>query len=288
MPRRSLRVVSATVAGVALAATLAGCGQLESRRHAFPDAVYGPAPTPAVTGSAPEASGPNGPPTAAPTASPAETVDPSEPYADLTARQLLDRAATASKALTTVHTIASLRDGSETMRIDVAVDLAKKAFTGTITANGRTVEVRLRGSDAWLRGTKAYWKDAGAPDDVASRLADKYVHFPETHDGHEKFADLLGVVDPAFATADFTRPRRLPARDHRGEPVIAVEARSGADELTVLLAADRGLVPVRVGDDAGNSLEYRDQDEPVTVARPAASQVVSAEELTGDIELPGV
>lgn len=282
MPRRPIRVVSATVAGVTLAAALTACGQLETRRHAFPDAVYDPAPT--ATGSA-AGTGKSGP---APSPTAAATVDPSEPYADLTAQQLLARSGTASKALTSVHTVVSLEEGGATMAIDLVVDLAEKAYTGTVTANGRTVELRLRGSEAWLRGSRAYWTGSGVPDDLARRLADKYVHFPKTHASYEKFTDLLGIVDPVFATSDFTRPRRLSVRDHQGEPVVAVAVRSGADDLTVLLAADRGLVPVRIYDDAGNTFEYRDHDAPVAVARPAAAQTVSAEELTGDVELPGV
>ncbi|HSA49408.1 MAG TPA: hypothetical protein VLH10_04755 [Yinghuangia sp.] len=268
-----------------IATALTACGQLDSRRHAFPDSVYDPAPTPAATGIAAD----SGPADASPRPSQSGAVDPGEPYADLSAAELLDRSETASHALRTVRMVADLTaDDGRTMRIDLVIDLEEEAYTGTVTVGGVNVEVRLRGADAWLRGGKAYWQGTGAPADVARRLADKYVHFPETHQRYEFFANLLGVGDPTFATGEFSRPRRLPVRDHDGETVIPVEARSGAAVITILLSVDRGLVPVSVADDESTSFEYSEHDRPVTVARPPAAQVVSADELSGDVDLPGV
>lgn len=77
MGQRAGRATAVAVTVVTAAAVLAGCGRLESRRHAFPDSLHQPTPTTTATAAA------NPTPTATPV-SPARSPDTSrDPFGEV-------------------------------------------------------------------------------------------------------------------------------------------------------------------------------------------------------------
>lgn len=292
MAQRARRATAAAVTVVTAATVLAGCGRLENRRHAFPDSLYGPAPSASVPATA------SGIPSAAPSGaaesgrSPAATPGSGagasgEPYGDLTMAQLLDKAEEAAAEVRTVRVVADLYDEGERSALDIHYDRETGDLAGSVEVAGYTVEILRRGDDAWYKGEAAYWRAAGAPADVARQIGDKYVHVPSTHAAFANLDQFEEVADPAAILATLTKPRRQTALVYRGEKQIPVEGYSSGDPATVYLSVEHGLVPVRVADSGtGSALDYRDLDKPVVVTTPPASRVVEIEDVSADVRLP--
>ncbi|MGW0662072.1 hypothetical protein [Streptodolium elevatio] len=215
MGQRAVRATAAAVTVVTVVTALAGCGRLETRRHAFPDSLYEPTPstgasaTPSATPSA--AAGTGNPPAAtAPRATTPGTGTgaPGEPYADLTAAQLLQKAEEAAAEVRTVRVVAAFFEDGEQSSLDLRYDLDTADVVGSIEAEGHTVEILRRGDDSWFKAEAAYWRASGAPADTARQIGGKYLHVSSDHKAFGEFEQLAGIADPGSVLEALTKPRR--------------------------------------------------------------------------------
>ncbi|MEU8135528.1 hypothetical protein [Streptodolium elevatio] len=294
MGQRAVRATAAAVTVVTVVTALAGCGRLETRRHAFPDSLYEPTPstgasaTPSATPSA--AAGTGNPPAAtAPRATTPGTGTgaPGEPYADLTAAQLLQKAEEAASEVRTVRVVAAFSEDGEQSSLDLRYDLDTADVVGSIEAEGHTVEILRRGDDSWFKAEAAYWRASGAPADTARQIGGKYLHVSSDHKAFGEFEQLAGIADPGSVLEALTKPRRQAPVVAAGGTQIPVAGYTGGDPTMVYLSVELGLVPVRVVDPgSGSAVDYREIDKPVVVPTPPSSQVVDIEELSADVRLP--
>jgi hypothetical protein len=231
----------------ALVAALAtGCGSANIAGHASP----APSPTPTSNG-----------------------------VADLSATQILARAKDAFESASAVHVKGSVVDGGQHIGVDVRIKNGSGG-RGTLTIDGKTVEVLRVGATTYLRGDEAFWRASTGNPEAGKLLKGKYLAFPTSN---AAFKDLATFTDIKAMGAEFgtvTNPKKGSRKTVRGIDTIGLIDPS-PDGGTLYVALQGKPYPMRTESARSGAIDYLDYNQTVPLTKPPADQVIDISKLGG-------
>jgi hypothetical protein len=240
--------------GLALVALLAGCGD----------------------GAGSDAGGSSGPASGPPSA----TTPADNGVADLSANGILSKAKDALGQASSVH----IKGGGFSEGQQFALDMryGSAGATGSLTANGQTIELLRVGPTVYLKGTEVFWRSIGGAS-AAELLKGRYLEVPANT---PNFSEIAGFTDLRKNAQELLTPDGTISKGERktinGVKAIALNSSKGG---TLYIALQGNPYPLQVvpsdsskSDETG-SLEFLDYGVPVAVTPPHADQVVDVSKL---------
>ena len=248
------RPVRVLLAAAATASFLAACGSGGTTGSGTPAATSSPATAPA----------------AAPTASPA-----GNGVAALSPEEILGRAKAALAGAGSVRIEGTADD--EGALIAVEMRYGPDRAIGTFAVDGLRLDLRRVGEDVYLKAGRGFWTEY-ADAELAALVAGRWLR---TTLDDERFLDLSDFTDLERSAYDFLD---LGGPFTKGKPGTeagrpAIEVTDTSDEGgTLSVATDGEPYPLSVRSPS-DEVTFSDYGVPVTVAVPAAAQVLDADTL---------
>ena len=243
---RGARALAGTAIAAAALITIAGCGSSSG----------GTATTTPSGGTSASASQPQG-----------------NGLADKSPDEILEAAAAAAKAQSSVHVAGSITQGSETISMDLRLDKSAGG-TGTLTVEGATFEIIATPDAAYVRADAATWeKQFGAG--AAELLGDKWIKATKG-DGLEELASLADYS--GFMSQILDNPASLSKTATTtvdGVEVVGLKDKSG----TLYVATQGEPLPVALDGGKNGSVAFTDWGAKVVIEEPAAKDVIDPSKL---------
>ncbi|MFJ3900971.1 hypothetical protein [Streptomyces sp. NPDC090025] len=229
--------------------------------------------------------------TAATAATPAVEVSAPtpDPFRNLTADQIADRAVTATQSATSVRMAGRVVSGGQPLDVDFSVDDHKQC-TGTIRLEGGAAELRQTGGVTYMKGDQAFWRASmtsqGLPapqvEATIELLKGRWLKITPGQAGSSDLSDVCDLkallADLGRDSADRTGLVRGPDSAVNGTPVATVIKHKPGGETTTVSVAETGkpyiLKTVKTGGEQAGSVTLSDYDKPVTVVVPPADETV--------------
>ncbi|MGW8761905.1 hypothetical protein ACWGN5_05305 [Streptomyces sp. NPDC055815] len=235
--------------------------------------------------------------TAAAPAAPGVSVAPSpDPFADLTADQIGDRAVTATRSATSLRMTGKVVSQGEPLGIDFAVN-DKGECTGLIKIKDGTAELRRLDHVTYMKGDEAFWRASmasqGMPEpQITATLELIKGRWLKIAPGQAGSEDLGGVCDLKSLLADLDKDKeqrrgltRGPDAEVDGTPVATLVKKKEGGETTTVSVSQKGkpyiLKMVKTGGDEPGAIVLSDYDKPVVVKAPPADETVDLSRLDG-------
>jgi hypothetical protein len=217
----------------------------------------------------------------------ATATKPSQPTTNgiekLDADAILAKATAAAHAASAVHVRGKVVDGSDSIELDLRY-VADKGAVGTLTNHGQSVQILRVGTNAYLKGDKAFWTSV-ANAQVAELVADKYVK-GSTSDANFKdfvdFTDLDSLLDNLKPDSTISKVAGKPVGGVATVGLLDSDKSNGG----TLYVANVGtpypllLEPV-TANTTGESMQFDEWDKPTTLTTPAAAEVIDIAKLGG-------
>jgi hypothetical protein len=218
------------------------------------------------------------------TAAPADT----GPYADLSGRQLLDRALTSMKGLSAVTVDMQTTDDDDTpMHITAAVT-DRHLCAANVRDGDSGFELIRAGAYFYLDGDAAYWRTQGTQGGrLAKFLAGKWLKVPASDaDAHDfnNLCDLRTMIDSISEGAtDGTLTKGRPVT-YQGRTVIPVVQKSDGDTTDVYVSAGPTPYVLRVWnpDDGTDSALFTGFGTSPHISAPPPGRTIDVSSLGGD------
>jgi len=235
------------VAGVVLAAgvLLSSCGGSSSAPSASSSGSPSSSASPSVSASA----SPNG-------------------IANLAPDAALQQVLTATKDVSSVHVAGQFHQGSKHFAVDI--DAGATAGQGRLTIQGGQVDIRFVDNTVYFRGNRAGLLAFGTPRSALKQAAGKWIKLPTTSD-----ASLRALVSVHAFMAQILSSHGKLAKGAtttiNGQSVYGiVDTRPGTGG-TLYVAATGPALPVRLLGSKGQTLDFSNYNEPVTVTAPSGA-----------------
>jgi hypothetical protein len=216
------------------------------------------------------------------TSAPTATTPADNGVAALSAKEILARAQDALGKAESVH----IKGGGFSEGEQFALDMryGTEGATGTLTANGQTIELLRVASTVYMKGSEAFWRSIGGAQ-AAELLKGRYLKVPSST---PDFAELASFTDLSKNAAELLKPDGEISKGER-KTINGIEAIGlNSSEGGTLYIATRGepypLQVVPSGSskrDESGSLEFLDYGKPVKVTAPSADEVVDVSKLGG-------
>lgn len=194
------------------------------------------------------------------------------PFAGLTADQIVSKAAADLKAASSVHVAGWVEDSGQTVAIDLT--LGTKACTGTLGVQGHGSVLLVQiGQTVWIKPDKQFWKSAGVSDPTTLQLlAGKYLQGSAKDSGASWIEQLC---DPRQLGSRFSGHGSLvkgKTTTISGLPALQIEntRNSGSAYVTIstspeFLRLDRG---------SSGHVDFTGYNVPVVLTPPPADETV--------------
>ncbi|MET9374671.1 hypothetical protein ABZX98_11040 [Streptomyces sp. NPDC002992] len=266
---RKLRIATTVCAAVVAGAGLTGWTGTESAARDVPAAVA----------AAPMA--------AAPTPSP-------DPFEDLTADQIGDRAVTATQSATSLRMTGRVMSDGQPLDMDLALN-DKRECTGRMKIGGGTAELRQADKLTYLKGDERFWRASMTSQGMPGPRIDATIELLKGRwlkitPGQAGSSDLGAVCDLKELLADLDEDKderkgltRGPDAEVEGTPVATLVKKKTGEETTTVSVAQEGkpyiLKMVKTGGDEPGTMTFSDYDKPVKVVVPPADETVDIAKL---------
>ncbi|MFD3535575.1 hypothetical protein [Streptomyces sp. NPDC058664] len=261
--------------------------------------VAGPAPVaawaaPDLPAAAPSLSGPSL------SAVSALSVAPSpDPFADLTAEEIADRAVTATRSATSLRMAGRIVTDGQPLDIDLALD-DREECTGVMKIKGGTAELRKADRITYLKGDETFWRVSMASQGMAEAQIAATIELVKGRwlkiaPGQPGSGDLGNVCDLKGLLSDLDKNKndkeedkggaltRGPDAEVDGTPVATLVKKKAGGETSTVSVSREGkpyiLKTVKTGGAEPGSITLSDYDKPVDVVVPPADETVDLSKL---------
>jgi|SRR5262245_6914435 len=196
--------------------------------------------------------------------------------ATLSADEIFQKTKAAVSAAKSVHAVG---DAIRVTPIKLDLQVSETGSTGTLTAQGATIELLFAGGALFVKAGKESWTALTGDAASGEVLAGRFVKVPTTEGG---FADLREFVDWDVFVDQVVVPDGLTAKGvtkaiNGEEAVQLIDTQSG---WTLWIPVEGKPLPLQVVDPVGNAIEFRDWGRPVSVDTPPTDQVIDLSALT--------
>ena len=202
--------------------------------------------------------------------------DDGESLANLTAGDIFEKTKAAVSAAMSVHATGEAIRGT-TIKLDLRV--SETGSTGTLTTEGATIELLFAGDAFFVKAGKESWTALTGDAASGEVLAGRYVKVPTTEDG---FAGLREFVDWDVFVDEVVMDDGLTSKGEtktiNGQEAVELFDTQSAWRLWI--PVEGKPLPLQVVDPVGNTIEFRDWGEPVSIETPPADQVIDLSALT--------
>ncbi len=175
-----------------------------------------------------------------PKAKPSPTPTSTAPVAELTAKQIMERALEAARTRGSFRIVSTLKFQGKTATF--VNDVAAKRGKQDITIGVQHAEIRILKSVAYLRANRAALLNfLGFPASIADKMTDRWVRFEATDTGYADIAESV-TLDSALNDIALSAPlAKTAARTVAGRRAIGITGKAiddGSGTLYVALSAD--------------------------------------------------
>jgi hypothetical protein len=211
-------------------------------------------------------------------------VETASPLEGLSANQVLKKSEKAASAASSVHVDADITDEDVELDIDMRMQSDGKRAAGSISSDGRTIEVRVLDQAIYFKADRDFWIDA-ANAEAAELFTGKWVKASVSDDN---FADIAEFTDKdefldelLERDGDDGTLTRVKGRTVDGQKTVGLAEKGTEDPGTLYVAASDKPYPLLVvpEDKAEGQAEFSEWGEPVDVTAPPEDQVVDIDEL---------
>lgn len=198
--------------------------------------------------------------------------------ARLDANTILNRAVNAAKNAKTTHVKGRLTQQGQSFTIDMR--LADRGATGTVTVQGKTIDLLRIGQNVYLKADREFYTNASPA--AKKLLANKWL---EVRTGGSGSGQLATFTKPdQFFTKilesnnTITKGKRTTVR---GIPAIELVNSGARGALLVALEGQPYPLQIRSGRGSASqgALNFLDYNQPITLKTPPPDQVVSRSQL---------
>ncbi|GGU72202.1 lipoprotein [Streptomyces litmocidini] len=229
-----------------------------------------------------------------PVAAPAVAAPSPDPFSGLTAREIGDRAVTATRSATSLRMTGRIVSEGQPLDIDFAVD-DRDECTGLMKVEDGTAELRRVDHVTYMKGDEAFWRASMTSQGMSEAqittvlelIEDRWLKIAPGQTGSQ---DLGGVCDLKSLLAGLGKDKerrgglaRGPDGKVDGTPVATLVKKEAGGETTTVSVSERGepyiLKMVREGGKEPGALVLSDYDEPVDVKAPPPDETVDLAKL---------
>jgi hypothetical protein len=190
------------------------------------------------------------------------------------------------KAIKAVHIVGELSQQAGEVSLDISLT-TEGDCTGTFSPGDGSAEVVSLDGTSWFKPDEEFWQAQAGPqaEQIISTVGDDWVQLPEGDASFLPFCDLEELLDQIDdADADTDKPsKKGETEDVDGQEAIKLTGKKeDGGTTTVWVAVDDPhhiLKVEREGGDSSGSLTFSEFDQDVSVAAPAADEVITFEEL---------
>ena len=199
-----------------------------------------------------------------------------ESLASLSGEEIFEKTKAAVSAARSVHAAGDTIRGT-TINLDLRI--SETGSTGTLAAEGATIELLFAGDAFFMKADKQSWTALTGDAAAGEVLEGRYVKVPTTAD---EFANLREFVDWDVFIEEEVMQDGLTTKGEtktiNGEEAIGlIDAQS---LWTLWIPVEGEPLPLQVVEPGGNTIEFRDWGKPVTIETPPADQVIDLSTLT--------
>jgi hypothetical protein len=184
----------------------------------------------------------------------------------LTANEILKQAQAAASAATSVHV------AGKAAALSIDLEIGAASADGKVGTDGDMVEVVRVGGVYYLKADKAFWtKNTNAK--AATLLADKYVKVDAAQvDEYKAFTNMSDFFTGALKASGTVTKGSVTTVDGQR----AITLKDSSDGSLLFIALDGSPLPIKTQNSGadGGDVTFTGWNAPVTVAAPAASQVI--------------
>ncbi|SEN51661.1 hypothetical protein [Actinacidiphila rubida] len=216
----------------------------------------------------------------APLVRPASTHKATGPYADLTGRQLMDRALAAMKAAPSMTVdLRTTDDSDKAFHFTTALTRSGKCAAAA-TAGGDSLQIIHAGGAYYLKADAGFWKAQGGKNGQAmSRLlAGKWLKMPEKQGRNfAELCDLSVMLDEISQGSDSGTFTKGAATTVGGQPAVTVVEKDTDGTTTDILIAASGtpyILRAFTPDDPSNSAAFSGFGKAPRISAPPASRTL--------------
>ena len=191
-----------------------------------------------------------------------------------TAKEIVADAKAAAKKAGSVHFHGSIVESGTPLKVDIRID-GTKAGGGSITIQGSKVEIVRMGSQAYLKGSPAFYQQIAGPT-AAALLKGKWLKGSATSGDLASLADLTDInklFDAALKpSGTLTKGKE---RTVDGQKVIGINSSDGG---TLYVATTGEPYPIEITQASGSStgtLHFDEWNRPVDVKAPTDAVDIS-------------
>jgi hypothetical protein len=196
--------------------------------------------------------------------------------ADLSVEKIVEQTKAAAAAAKSVHAIGdTLDDGT---RITVDLRVSEGATTGSMTAEGVTIEILAVGKDTFMRASKDGWTKMTGEAAAGELFGGRWAKIPpneELFESYRNLADWDFFVEDAL-TLDGTASKSGTKQIGGVEALGLVDS---GDNATLWIPVEGDPLPLQEDAEDGSVLKFREWGEPIMVKPPPAEQVIDLGEL---------
>jgi hypothetical protein len=180
---------------------------------------------------------------------------------------ILRAAKSAASKASAVHVQGSVREGSQTININM--DAGSHGGKGTITLRGATADIRVVSSTAYLKGDRHFYEIvAHGSSGVASLLAGKWLKVPANDPSFRSFSSLSNVQQVmGSALKAHGHLRKAGTKTVNGQSVVGIRE-SGANGGTLYVSTTGKPYPVEFTKSNKGTIVFSQWNESVKVTAP--------------------
>ncbi|MEU6878147.1 hypothetical protein [Streptomyces sp. NPDC046712] len=217
-----------------------------------------------------------------------------DPFEDLTADQIGDRAVTATQSATSLRMKGRVVSDGQPLDVDFAVN-DKSECTGRMKIGGGTAELRQADKITYMKGDEHFWRISMTSQGVPEPQIDATIELLEGRwlkitPGQAGSSDLSGVCNLKELLADLDDDEderkgltRGPDAEVDKTPVATLVKKKPGGETTTVSVSQKGkpyiLKMAKTGGEEPGTVVFSDYDKPVKVVVPPADETVDLTKL---------
>jgi hypothetical protein len=202
--------------------------------------------------------------------------------ASKSAAQVLAASVKAADSASSLHMGGNVPAANGPIGIDLSIAKDQGA-TGSMTINGKKVDLVIVGGEGYMKGDAAFWSQFGgaAGATIAQLLQGKWLKFPVNNSQFHPivaFASAKAIFDQLKSGSD-SHLENMGATTYKGQSVVALN--DGVKKGTFYVAATGTPYPVALvkTGSGGGTITFSAWNEPVTLTAP--TNVLDFSKLTG-------
>ncbi|MFJ8665018.1 hypothetical protein [Streptomyces sp. NPDC093600] len=217
-----------------------------------------------------------------------------DPFRDLSADEIGDRAVTATQSATSLRMAGRVTSDGQPVDIDLALN-DKNECTGQMKIKGGTADLRQAAKITYLKGDEPFWRASmasrGTPqqraDATVELLKDRWLKITPGQSGTSDLSEVCDLKklldDMGDEPAERKGLTRGPDAEVEGTPVATLVKKKPGGETTTVSVSQEGkphiLKMVKTGGDEPGSIVLSDYDKPVKVVVPPEKETLDVSKL---------